>query len=106
AEWREGRAQTRAYWTPHYDESRRGSFAELRAEFRTRVRDAVAAECDGLEMSQVGAFLSGGTDSSTIAGMMSELGRGPVDTYSIGFEKRGWDETRYARCAAERFRPT
>ncbi len=51
---------------------------------------------------RAGAFLSGGTDSSTIAGMLCKVA-GPFDTYSIGFEAQGFDEMEYARIAARHF---
>lgn len=49
------------------------------------------------------AFLSGGTDSSTVVGILTEARHAPVDTFSIGFDAEGYDEMEYARCAAERF---
>ena len=52
---------------------------------------------------EVGAFLSGGTDSSTIAGILSEISNHPARTYSIGFEAAGYDEMEYARIAAQHF---
>jgi asparagine synthase (glutamine-hydrolysing) len=51
----------------------------------------------------VGAFLSGGTDSSTVAGVMARVaGHGP-HTYSIGFDAEGFDEMEYARIASSHF---
>jgi len=51
----------------------------------------------------VAAFLSGGTDSSTVCGVLAEvMGRGPR-VYSIGFEAEAFDEMEYARIAARRF---
>lgn len=50
-----------------------------------------------------GAFLSGGLDSSTIVGLMSRHAREPVRSYSIGFDDPRFDETEFARSAAERF---
>lgn len=50
-----------------------------------------------------GAFLSGGVDSSTVVGYMSEVLQQPVQTFSIGYEENEYDETRYAREAARRF---
>src|SRR5262249_16699723 len=51
----------------------------------------------------VGTFLSGGTDSSTVAGMLGEVTGQPARTYSIGFDAQGYDEMAYARIAARHF---
>jgi asparagine synthase (glutamine-hydrolysing) len=51
---------------------------------------------------KLGAFLSGGTDSSTLAGMISKIA-GSVRTFSIGFDEHGYNELHYAGIAAEHF---
>jgi len=51
----------------------------------------------------LGAFLSGGIDSSTIVGLMSKSGNNPIDTVSIGFDEPDFDELRYAGIASRRF---
>ncbi|MEK6528152.1 MAG: asparagine synthase-related protein [Nitrospirota bacterium] len=51
---------------------------------------------------RVGAFLSGGTDSSTLTGMISKIA-GSVKTFSIGFDEQGYNELYYARTAAKHF---
>ncbi|MCC7487767.1 MAG: asparagine synthase [Burkholderiales bacterium] len=99
-EWRAAGATTRPYWEMRYVEDERRPFAELREAFLARVRDAVRAAAAG---GGVGAFLSGGTDSSTVAGVLTEVTGEPARTYSIGFEARGYDEMFYARLAARHF---
>jgi asparagine synthase (glutamine-hydrolysing) len=89
-----------AWWQPRFEEHVRPDFATLRDEFRTAVRDAVKRHAEGTE---VGAFLSGGTDSSTVVGMLADVRPAPPRAYSIGFDAAGYDEMQYARIAARRF---
>src|SRR4029079_491747 len=51
----------------------------------------------------LGAFLSGGVDSSSVFAMRARAGSGPVKTFSIGFPAKEYDETRYARIVADRY---
>lgn len=94
-----GQAIVGPYWLPRFEEARRPDFAPLAAQFRQRVQDAVATQLDG---SKPACFLSGGTDSSTVAGMIKAVA-GRAATYSIGFEAEGYDEMAFARIAAQRF---
>ena len=52
----------------------------------------------------LGAFLSGGKDSSTIVALMAERSSKPVQTFSIGFEESKYSETEFARQVAERYK--
>jgi asparagine synthase (glutamine-hydrolysing) len=90
----------RFHWTPAFVESRR-PFSALKEEFLRRLRNAVRRELR--EGETVGSFLSGGTDSSTVTGLLAQLQGGPVRAYSIGFDADGYDEMAYARIAARRF---
>lgn len=95
-----GRVQVQRYWSPTFTESAGAGLEALSAEFRRLLRAGVERELDG---SVPACFLSGGTDSSTVAGMIREVtGRG-AEAYSIGFEAEGYDEMAYARIAAKRF---
>lgn len=89
------------HWTLRFDEKNRPGFEAARAEFRGLVRGAVERQLHGHE--RIGAFLSGGTDSSTVAGMLGQITGKPAPTYSIGFEADGYDEMEYARLAARHF---
>ena len=48
----------------------------------------------------LGAFLSGGVDSSTIVSLMQEQSIQPVKTFTVGFEETGFDESTYAKSVA------
>lgn len=96
-----GEARIVRYWRPEFVENRERPFAELRDEFVSTLTTAIADMQTG---SPVGAFLSGGTDSSTIAGLLGRVTGKPADTFSIGFDQQGYDEMEYARIAARHFR--
>jgi asparagine synthase (glutamine-hydrolysing) len=101
AEWANGKLTVEPYWQPTFTEPRGSvSFEALKAEFRRLLRDAVARRLDG---GVPACFLSGGTDSSTVAGMIREATGKPAHTYSIGFEAEGYDEMAFARIAAKHF---
>jgi asparagine synthase (glutamine-hydrolysing) len=98
--WRNGKAETHSYWEMRFAEDERRPLPELKREFLGALGEGVReAARDGT----VGTFLSGGTDSSTIAGMLGEVTGQPARTYSIGFEAQGYDEMQYARIAARHF---
>ena len=55
------------------------------------------------DAGRTGAFLSGGLDSTTVSGLLSEIQRRNSDAYSIGFDAPGYDEMPFARASAEHF---
>lgn len=97
---KQGVHETR-HWPLRFDEQHRAPFATARDRFVGIIRDSVAEEISG--QARVGAFLSGGTDSSTIAGMLGKVTQTAAPAYSIGFEAEGYDEMAYARIAARHF---
>ena len=98
--WENGRMRRDFYWALDYASERGRDFASYRTEFRALLDQAVER---ALGSDDAGAFLSGGTDSSTVVGTMSRRRARPVDTFSIGFAAEGFDEMHYARIAAARF---
>lgn len=96
----QGRLEVQPYWVPRFTEPASASFDELRTRFLQLLQDGVAHQLDG---SKAACFLSGGTDSSTVAGMIGRVRGEPADCYSIGFEAEGYDEMAFARIAAKQF---
>jgi asparagine synthase (glutamine-hydrolysing) len=96
---RDGHWSVGRYWRPGFSEVPT-AFEPARARFLDLLAKAVETQLDG---TRPACFLSGGTDSSTIAGMISRVAGQPAASYSIGFEAEGYDEMEYARIAARRF---
>jgi asparagine synthase (glutamine-hydrolysing) len=92
----------RRYWDVVFGARHRGSEEELGDELVGRFREAVAKRL----MSEVplGAFLSGGVDSSAVVAMMAQVSSEPVNTCSIRFGEKDFDESRYAAEVADRYR--
>lgn len=94
-----GRVEKGFYWALQYQDAPRQDFAEQKARFLDLIRDSVLrAKGD----DSVATFLSGGTDSSTVSGMLRRVS-GEAQTYSIGFPAQGFDEMEYARIAGQHF---
>ena len=95
-----GQVKRDFYWHLHYRDAARNDFEPMAKRFHHVLRESVQ-RARGAD--DVAAFLSGGTDSSTIAGVLTELQGKPARTYSIGFSAEGFDEMEYARIAGKRF---
>ncbi len=97
--YRKGEIEIERYWQPDF--SKKIDMGEEEAGRRAIeiLRDAVKVRL----MSEVplGAFLSGGIDSSAVVALMSEESSGPVKTFSIGFEEQDFSELHHARRVAE-----
>ena len=101
----DGAMSEHRYWQLQYP-NREAQTPVSPADARTRVRHLVEQAVARRLVSDVplGAFLSGGVDSSIVVGIMSQQMSSPVKTFSIGFEgDPAFDETSYAREAAQRF---
>lgn len=101
--WKNGTARIEKYWDIELSDSgsERRSTEEYVEEFLDIFREAVRLRL--VSDVPVGAYLSGGLDSSFIVAIMAGLSERPVSTFSVGFPE-GADESPYAKIVAERFR--
>lgn len=76
------------------------------AQVRKQIRRLLTESVERRMVSDVplGAFLSGGIDSSTVVGLMAECSAQPVNTFSINFAEREFDESKYSSLIAKRFK--
>src|SRR3954451_20060887 len=101
--WHDGQVSTRPYWSPKFADpadDHGGDETALAEELRHRIEDCVRVRL--MSERPLGAFLSGGLDSSAIVAAMSRVAAGTVKTFSIGFEEESHNELPYARRVAER----
>jgi asparagine synthase (glutamine-hydrolysing) len=97
-----GRLSVNKYWDlPEYGAHSPATEEECLEELEQRLEEAVKMRL--IADVPLGAFLSGGADSSTIVALMARSSSRPVKTFSIGFRKKDFDETPYARMVAEKF---
>jgi len=89
------------YWDVSFAERRKERVADLEAELLHLLRQGVTSRM--VSDVPLGAFLSGGVDSSSVVALMAEASASPVRTCSIGFDVAALDETDYAKQVAQRF---
>ena len=104
-----GRISIEPYWRladhlcpPGRTHVTRAEEAALTEELRDRVRQAAVSRL--VSDVPLGVYLSGGVDSSTLVALMSELAPGQVNSFSVSFADRSFDEQPYAAMVARRFR--
>ncbi len=90
------------YWQlPVPSDANPRPFNELKEELVSILTEAVKLRMQA--DVPLGAFLSGGVDSSAVVAIMAQVSGTPVKTFTIGFDEKDYDETRYARMVADRY---
>ncbi len=89
------------FWQPEFSERHSVPVEQLQSEVRHSMENTMS----GLSVDpHTGAFLSGGTDSSTIAGLLKKYHPNDAPVFSIGFEEQGYDEMEFADIAVKKFK--
>lgn len=95
-------AQPQPYWDVHFTNDNPISQADAEVDLRERVRESVKLRL--IADVPLGAFLSGGVDSSAVVATMAGLSDQPVQTCAIGFDDPRFNESAYAQQVADRYR--
>jgi asparagine synthase (glutamine-hydrolysing) len=97
--WKDGKIKTERYWIPDFSKKIKISREEAITETIRILREATKLRL--IAEVPLGAFLSGGVDSSTVVALMAQESEKPVKTFSIGFEEQDYSELKYARLVAQ-----
>jgi asparagine synthase (glutamine-hydrolysing) len=99
--WQDGKVEIDKYWSFNFDDKLDASESEVADHLEELLLETVQMHM--LSDVPVGAFLSGGIDSSLIAAMMSRVASDPISTFSIGVEEQDYNELPYARMVNEQY---
>src|SRR5215213_4592437 len=97
--WKDGKIETKRYWEPNFSKKIKISEEEAIEETTRILRESTRLRM--ISEVPLGAFLSGGVDSSTVVALMAQESTGAVKTFSIGFEEQDFSELQYAKRVAE-----
>ncbi len=92
----------REYWDVRFTLDNPIGFEDAKAELDRRLQDSIRLRM--ISEVPLGAFLSGGVDSSAVVATMARISDAPVNTCSISFDDPAFDEARFAQMVAERYR--
>ncbi len=97
--WKDGNIETKRYWQTDFSKKIKISEEDAIVETTRILRESTRLRM--ISEVPLGAFLSGGVDSSTVVALMAQESSQPVKTFSIGFEEQDFSELKYAKMVAE-----
>ncbi|MBA2377985.1 MAG: asparagine synthase (glutamine-hydrolyzing) [Blastocatellia bacterium] len=97
--WKAGKIEMQRYWLPDFSKKVKITETEAIEETTRILRESTKLRM--ISEVPLGAFLSGGVDSSSVVALMAEESSKPVKTFSIGFEEEDYSELKYAKRVAE-----
>jgi asparagine synthase (glutamine-hydrolysing) len=97
--WKDGEIETHRYWLPDFSKKIKISEEDAIEETTRILRESTRLRM--ISEVPLGAFLSGGVDSSAVVALMAQESDKPVKTFSIGFEDQDFSELKYAKRVAE-----
>ena len=97
--WKNGEIETKRYWLPDFSKKIDISEEEAIEETTRLLRESTRLRM--ISEVPLGAFLSGGVDSSVVVALMAQESSTPVKTFSIGFDDEEYSELKYARIVAD-----
>jgi len=97
--WKDGKVETKRYWLPDFSKKIKIDENEAIEETTRILRESTKLRM--ISEVPLGAFLSGGVDSSIVVALMAQESSTPVKTFSIGFEEQDFSELKYAKRVAE-----
>jgi asparagine synthase (glutamine-hydrolysing) len=100
--YQNGRCSVRRYWLPQFEEHFNGGKQQAAQSLKSRLFEAVSRMAT--DQAHTGAFLSGGLDSSSVAGALARVFPEQAKTFTMGFPVAGYNETEFANLAVKHFK--
>jgi len=95
------RVKTEIFWRPEFYPKNSCPFSEAKEQFKNLLSESVHMRT--VSDVPIGVYLSGGMDSSAIVAFLKSGGIDDINTFTIAFDRPGYDESEYARTVAQRF---
>jgi len=99
-----GQVTLASYWELNFAQPNKESKSILASKLKAQMTEAISVRFNQeIATDQIGTFLSGGVDSTTVTGILTQLAKRPIKSFSIGFGEQRFNEIYYAQIAAQAF---